>query len=831
ITDLRLAQEALAASEEEFRSLVTNIPGVVYRCALDKDWTVSFVSPLIETLTGYTPDAFIQGGRGLVSLIHPEGRDRVLGEIHQQLRERGSFVAEYRILDKAGTVHWVLASGRAHGGTGGRRPDHLSGALFDVTPIKAAEERLRQTAIVFDNTTEGIMITDAQGAIVAVNRAFSEITGYTAEEVQGKHPNMLSSGRHDEAFYQAMWQALEQTGHWRGEIWNRHKNGEVIPLLQTISAVRDESGRVTGYVAMFSDISHIKQTEARLERLAYHDALTGLPNRLLFDERLEHAIQQATRHGERLAVLYFDLDHFKQLNDSLGHQVGDTLLEAIAARLKRRLHKSDTLSRRGGDEFTLLLENLRQPEQAANVARDILRHEDAWFALKRCLLRGSVTIEEPNVQTQLITTPTLEPQPIPLDVKVILLGNSTDYWAASRDEDFGALFKVKAEFSTRMPRTPENELAYAYFLRNRMQDEDLMAFDRTGVAAMVEHGSRYIEDQRKLTTRFSEIADVAREAAFWAKRAGRAAVSAEDVRTALRERRQRLNRYEEDQREYLLQGFYFVQTTGVAVGQINALSVFDLVEYEFAQPSRITARSYLTRSGISDIDRNVNFTDATHNKGLAIVDSYLSGLYSIERSLTLSASVTFEQSYGSHEGDSASCALLIAMLSAVTGLPVPQHYAVTGTLDQFGFVRPIGGTNAKVEGFFDVCQARGLDGTHGVIIPAANAEDLMLREDVVEAVRAGLFKVIAIEHVDDLIELMFGMPAGVRGADGRFPEGTLHARVEAILREMDEKLDDQRKGDRSGRSREPEAPKSSEPEPETPPSPPEPPADPVSPSS
>ncbi|BCX05043.1 MAG: ATP-dependent protease [Candidatus Roseilinea sp.] len=464
-------------------------------------------------------------------------------------------------------------------------------------------------------------------------------------------------------------------------------------------------------------------------------------------------------------------------------------------------------------------------------ARDILRHEDAWFALKRCLLRGSVTIEEPNVQTQLITTPTLEPQPIPLDVKVILLGNSTDYWAASRDEDFGALFKVKAEFSTRMPRTPENELAYAYFLRNRMQDEDLMAFDRTGVAAMVEHGSRYIEDQRKLTTRFSEIADVAREAAFWAKRAGRAAVSAEDVRTALRERRQRLNRYEEDQREYLLQGFYFVQTTGVAVGQINALSVFDLVEYEFAQPSRITARSYLTRSGISDIDRNVNFTDATHNKGLAIVDSYLSGLYSIERSLTLSASVTFEQSYGSHEGDSASCALLIAMLSAVTGLPVPQHYAVTGTLDQFGFVRPIGGTNAKVEGFFDVCQARGLDGTHGVIIPAANAEDLMLREDVVEAVRAGLFKVIAIEHVDDLIELMFGMPAGVRGADGRFPEGTLHARVEAILREMDEKLDDQRKGDRSGRSREPEAPKSSEPEPETPPSPPEPPADPVSPSS
>ncbi|MCS6848096.1 MAG: ATP-binding protein [Anaerolineae bacterium] len=461
-------------------------------------------------------------------------------------------------------------------------------------------------------------------------------------------------------------------------------------------------------------------------------------------------------------------------------------------------------------------------------ARDVFRLDDAWSALKRCLLRGSVTIEEPNAQTQLITTPTLEPQPIPLNVKVIMLGNSTDYWKASYDEDLGALFKVKAEFSAHMPRTPENELAYARFLRSRMQDEDLMPFDRTGVAAIVEHGSRYVEDQRKLTTRFSEIADVAREAAFWAKRAGRAAVSAEDVRTALRERRQRLNRYEEDRAEHLLRGSYFVQTAGAAVGQINALSVFDMGEYEFALPSRVTARSYLTRSGISDIDRNVNFTDATHNKGIAIVDSYLSSLYSVERSLTLSANVTFEQSYSSHEGDSASCALLVAMLSAVTGLPIPQHYAVTGTLDQFGFVRPIGGTNAKVEGFFDVCKARGLDGTHGVIIPAANVEDLMLREDVVEAVRDGLFKVIAVEHVDDLIELMFGMPAGVRGADGRFPEGTLHARVEAILREMDEKLDNRRKGDKDPS---PESSKSRDSEPEMPPPLPEPPADPVSPSS
>lgn len=456
-------------------------------------------------------------------------------------------------------------------------------------------------------------------------------------------------------------------------------------------------------------------------------------------------------------------------------------------------------------------------------ARDVLQQEDAWFALKRSLLKGTVTIEEPNAHTQLITAPTLEPQPIPLHVKVILLGSSREHWAASQDEDFRTLFKAKVEFSSRMPRTPENEQAYALFLRSRMQDEHLMPFDRTGVAALVEYGSRFVGDQRKLTARFSEIADVAREANFWARRANRMAVSAEDVHTALRERQQRLNRYEEDVRESLLRGTYFVQTSGVAVGQINALSVIDMGEYEFAQPSRVTARSYVARSGISDIDRNVNFTDPTHNKGIAIIESYLSGLYSIEQSLTLSASVTFEQSYSSHEGDSASCALLIAMLSAITELPIPQYYAVTGTLDQFGFVRPIGNATVKVEGFYDVCQSRGLDGSQGVIIPASNIENLMLREDVVEAIRAGQFKVIAVDHVDDLIELMFGMPAGKRGADDRFPDGTLHARVEAILREMSEKLDGRRKdGDRNNKERQPTEPPAPEPPPELPPEPPEP---------
>lgn len=454
--------------------------------------------------------------------------------------------------------------------------------------------------------------------------------------------------------------------------------------------------------------------------------------------------------------------------------------------------------------------------------RDLVEYEDAWFALKRSLNKGSLTIEEPNAHTQLINAPMLEPQAIPLDVKVVLLGNGNEYWQVARDEDFRSLFKVRAEFTTHMSRTPENEQTYASFLRNRIDDEKLMPFDRTGVAALVEEGSRIADDQERLSVRLGEIADLAREAAYWAKQANRSAATSEDVKTALRERRYRIDRYEHDVRDYTFRGMYYVATSGTAVGQVNGLSVTDVVEYEFAQPTRITARSYVMRGGIDDIDRAVSYTDSSHNKGIALIDSYLNGLYSHDQILTLSASVTFEQSNVQHEGDSATCAMLIAMLSAVANLPVPQHYAITGTMDQFGFVRPIGAANEKTEGFFDTCKARGLDGTQGVILPATNAVDLMLREDVVEAIRAGMFKVMTATHIDDIIEVMFNMPAGMRGEDGKFPEGTVHAKVEATLREINDKANGHKQGKGSGDEEDkktaPEKP--AEPTPEPPPAPP-----------
>ena len=415
----------------------------------------------------------------------------------------------------------------------------------------------------------------------------------------------------------------------------------------------------------------------------------------------------------------------------------------------------------------------------------------SWAGLKRSLNRREIKIEDPNMQS--MPTPTIEPQPIPLRAKVVLLGDGGDYWRSYDDEDFRALFKVKAVFNGQMARTPENELQYAAFLRARAEEESLLPFDRSAVAKLVEFGSRLLEDQHKLTTNFGRIADMAREASFWAKRGKRPVVTGEDIARAQEERQYRLGQQQELSREEILRDYQPVQSLGEVVGQINGLMVFNDPELAFGEPLRISARAYVGRGGINDIERGVNQTDNTHNKGMAIIESYLSALFSVEQSLTLTANVVFEQRYGQTHGDSASVALLCSMLSAAGGLPIQQTLAMTGTLDQFGTVQRIGGVNAKVEGWFDVLKIRGqLDGEHSVIIPAKNVPDLMLREEIVAAVQAGKFRVIAVDHVDDAVEATMGKPAGTRGEDGKFAADSVYAIVEAALKEVSEKLDGKR---------------------------------------
>jgi len=469
-------------------------------------------------------------------------------------------------------------------------------------------------------------------------------------------------------------------------------------------------------------------------------------------------------------------------------------------------------------------------------AGDMFREYAGWQALKRSLMQKEIAIEEQGNRAEIITSATLEPQSVPLRVKVILMGASEDYWNAyHNDEDFRALFKAKAEFDYEMPRDNANEMAYAQFLRARSEEEGLLPFDRSAVAMMVELGSFYASDQERLSTRFSQIADIAREASFWAKRGLREVVTAEDVKRAEDERRYRLGRHEERYHERILRNKQFIQTSGEAVGQINGISVYDWDEFEFAEPCRITARSFVSRGGINDIDRNANYTDNSHNKGIAIIESYLGGLYSLEQSLQLTANVAFEQSYNSHSGDSASVALLCAMLSAVTEIPIYQDLAITGTLDQFGNVQPIGAVNTKIHGFFDICKARGLDieTKHTVLIPAQNVSELMLREDVVEAIREEKFQVVAITHVSDAINFAMGLPAGERDENGHFPKESIHSLVEAALKDMTDKLDGKRKPREEEKSadddKKPEPEKLPEPPPMPPPPEPPPPEPPITP--
>ncbi|MBL8057613.1 MAG: AAA family ATPase, partial [Anaerolineales bacterium] len=408
-------------------------------------------------------------------------------------------------------------------------------------------------------------------------------------------------------------------------------------------------------------------------------------------------------------------------------------------------------------------------------AREVLLNAFAWEGLKRSLKDRAVRIEELGTQLSLLSTVTLEPEPVPLNVKVVLIGSPLLYYLLlAYDEDFQKLFKVKADFTTEMERTPEAEQAYALFVGTSARLAGDRPFDRGAVARVVEYGARAAGDQTRLTTRFGEIADLVHEAAHRAAQAGRPSVGAEDVRAAEAARRFRASLLEECQQAEISRGTLLIQTAGRAVGRVNGLAVTDLGDYAFGHPARLTATVGPGQRGVVSIEREVDLSGPIHGKGVLILAGYLLQQYGAAAPLNLSASLVFEQSYGPVEGDSASLAELLALLSALAGAPLRQDLAVTGSVDQYGQVQPVGGLSEKVEGFFEACRRRGLTGTQGVLIPAANRAHLMLQDEVVAAAEAGQFGVWAVASVDEALALISGRPAGARGARGRFPAGSLH---------------------------------------------------------
>ena len=421
-------------------------------------------------------------------------------------------------------------------------------------------------------------------------------------------------------------------------------------------------------------------------------------------------------------------------------------------------------------------------------ARKLLTSPFAWEALKRALKSHEIRIETPAESMGLLQTQTLEPDPIPLEVKVILFGDPQLFYLLNQHEpDFGRLFKVQADFDASIDRSEAHHGDYARVITSIVTEHKLKPVEAGGVARLIEEGSRLAEDSQKLSIEIGRIVDIVSEADYWAGEAGRKIITAEDVRRAIEEAEQRADRVRDKAQESIARRIVLIDTAGAKVGQINGLSVLSLGNFGFGRPSRITARVRMGTGRVTDIEREVELGGPLHSKGVMILWGFLAGRYARDIPLALAASLVFEQSYGGVDGDSASSAELYALLSALSETPIKQCYAVTGSVNQHGEVQAIGGVNEKIEGFFDVCKVKGLSGEQGVLVPAANVQHMMLREDVVEAVKQGKFSIHAVTTIDDGIEILTGVPAGVRGADGLYPKGTINRLVEERLRAFAER--------------------------------------------
>ena len=421
--------------------------------------------------------------------------------------------------------------------------------------------------------------------------------------------------------------------------------------------------------------------------------------------------------------------------------------------------------------------------------RELLLSPFSYDALKRAIRNREIKIEDVTEQYRFIATVSLKPEAIPLNCKIIIIGTPELYYLLHHyDPDFRKFFKTKAEFDGRMDNSQENARQYASFVAAKCSEETLLPFAADGVARIVEYSVRLIADKKRLSSRFLDIADLIREASFFAGRDSAASVGRKHVDLAGEARIYRSNQMEQRIQDLIDEGTLLIDTTEAVVGQANGLSVYQLADYSFGRPSRVTVRTYLGRSGVVNIEREVKLSGPIHDKGVLILTGFLGDRFAQDKPLALAATICFEQSYSGVEGDSASSTELYALLSSLANVPIRQGIAATGSVNQRGQIQPIGGANEKIEGFFAVCKNRGLDGTQGVIIPIQNVQNLMLKEEVVAAVREQLFTIWAVASIDQGMEILTGVTAGVRQEDGSWTAESINARVDSRLRQMFETL-------------------------------------------
>ena len=416
-----------------------------------------------------------------------------------------------------------------------------------------------------------------------------------------------------------------------------------------------------------------------------------------------------------------------------------------------------------------------------------------YESLKRAITNEKLEIEEPTARLGFMVTKSLTPEPIPFDAKVIIVGDPQVYQILfARDREFKELFKVKAEFDTSMDRNEQNIMQYASFICTLCNKEGLMHLDPSGVAAVIEYSSRLAADKAKMSTQFADVSDIIREANFYAKGEEANIITREHINRALEEKVYRSNLIEKKIEEMIARDVVMIDTEGEKVGQVNGLAVLSLGDYGFGKPSRITASVGVGKEGIVDIEREAQMGGPTHTKGVLILSGYLNSKYAQNEPLSLAARLVFEQSYSGVDGDSASSTELYALLSALSGKPIGQHFAVTGSVNQRGEVQAIGGVNEKVEGFYEVCKAKGLTGKEGVVIPNSNVQNLMLKEEVVEAIKEGRFHIYPVKTIDEGVEVLTGLKAGERQPDGTYEEGTIHGLAQERLKEMAELIKEYR---------------------------------------
>jgi ATP-dependent Lon protease len=390
-----------------------------------------------------------------------------------------------------------------------------------------------------------------------------------------------------------------------------------------------------------------------------------------------------------------------------------------------------------------------------------------------------------NYDPYSIVSTAMKPESIPIDVKVIMIGDDYLYnQLYNLVDDFKKIFKIRAPFDTEMLNSKDNIIAYVSFIKKITEEENLLQFDKKAVAAVIEHGVRLTGHQKKISTRFSDVADLIREASYWASKEGSQVVSDTHVDKSYDEKVMRVSLLEDKIQELIEDGTIMINTEGTAVGQVNGLSVYDIGDYAFGKPSKITVQTSVGRSGVINIEREAKLSGKTHDKGVLILEGYFRGKYAQDKNLTMSASICFEQSYGEIDGDSASSSEIYAVLSSLADIPIRQDIAVTGSVNQKGEIQPVGGVNLKIEGFYDVCKAKGFTGSQGVIIPALNVPDLMLRKDVVKSVTEKRFHIYPVSTIDEGIAILAGIEAGQLNESDHYQSDTVNFRVNEKLKAL-----------------------------------------------